>query len=108
MGQGGQIIPLGVVITVGHEHIQRFLIPMEADILEGSLPILTLIAPLLIAAEGVGMGLVRIFDLLVGGIDLLHFPCSFRISGISVRVIFLGKPAVGLFDLLVAGIPADA
>ena len=52
--------------------------------------------------------LVRILDLLVGRIDLLHSPGCFLISGVQVRMVFLCQPPVGFFDLLIGGIRADS
>jgi hypothetical protein len=51
---------------------------------------------------------VFVLDGIVGGVDLFHFFLGGFVAGVDVGVILLGQLAVGLFDLLVAGIAADA
>ena len=53
------------------------------------------------------LGLLRVFDLLVSGVDLLHFLGGFCIAGITVRVVLFCQTAVGLLDLFVGSIPTD-
>ena len=56
------------------------------------------IAAITAAAFRIALG---VFDLLVGGVDLLHLPGGLLIAGVGVRVIFLCQAAVGFFDLFV-------
>ena len=59
-------------------------------------------------AAGIGLCLLRILDLLVGRIDLLHLLGSHLVPRVYVRVIFFCQSAIGALDLLVGGIGADA
>ena len=93
VGQGGIVVPPGA--PVGHivQHIQGLLEFAEADILPDTLEILVLLVGLLVlTAEGViaaiavaavvRLLLLGILDLLVGRVDLLHFPGGLLVPGI--------------------------
>ena len=82
---------------------------MEADVLLGRAEILVALL-LFKPAEGIiaavaltGAGLLGIFDGLIGGVDLLHFPGGFLVAGIAVGVILHGQLAVGLFHFFIGG-----
>ena len=130
VGQGAEVIPPGVALGAAAQGVQRLLVPAEAQVLVGCLLILVLglaaavtLLPVS-AAEGIvisaaviavssgaavaagRLGLVRILDLLVGGVDLLHLPGGFLVIGIPVRMIFFCQPPVGLLDFLVCGVGA--
>lgn len=102
IGDGAQIVPPGVPLGAVLQHIQRLPIAAVANViirrtLIGIFLGLLRIAPLLRTVGVVAIALVAslrlrffgILDLFVGGVDLLHFFGSFRITGVSVRVILL-------------------
>ena len=137
VGQGAEIVPVGVPLPAVFQHIEGLLEAVKADILVGGLLVAVLPGRLLIgllpagvpaskgtvAPEGIPIAagaltalravaalrtvaglagiLLRIFDLVVGLVDLLHLFGRFLISRIQIRVIFFCQAAVGLLDLLV-------
>ena len=52
-------------------------------------------------------GFLRIFDLLIGCIALLHPLGSSLITRVQIRMIFLGQPPVSPLYLFISGIRAD-
>ena len=99
IGKGRQIIPFCIFLRTGIQHIQRLLISAEADILGCSLLIAICIALLIgslpctaegivaIAAvaslgTGIRLGLLRVLDLLIGSVYLLHLLGSNRVTGV--------------------------
>ena len=136
VGKGAEIIPAGIPSGGIGKCIQSLLIAAEADVvLRSFLIIITAarigIAALLVtaeSAEGIVLAVsaaiaavtaviavstallavfLRILDLVVSGIDLLHFLCGNLISGIQVRMVLLCQFPVSSFDFLVGCIGAD-
>ena len=122
VGNGAEVVPPSIPLGAVVQGIQRLLIPAEADILEGRLLVLILglgavaliilIGLLAVSPEGIGiilaLCLLRVLDLLVGRVDLLHPPGGLLVAGIQIRVIFLCQTPIRLFDFLVCGIPVNA
>ena len=126
IGQGTEIIPTGIPLGRVIQCIQRFLIATETDILIGGILIgISLLLPVLLpaaakrivtvstvaAVTALGLAalisLFRVFDLLICSVDLLHFPCGFRVSGIAVRMVLLGQLPVCPLYFLIRCVPAD-
>ena len=102
VGQCAEVIPAGIAVRGIAQCVEGLLIAAETDVVIGSLliavaPIGLVIAALLIAAEtakgvvlavaaiAAALGLLvflRIFDLVVGSIDLLHLFGGHLITGI--------------------------
>ena len=122
VGNGAEIVPPAIPLGTVVQGIQGLLIPAESDILEGRLLILILrlgtvalvilIGLLAVGPEGIGiilgLGLLRVLDLLVGRVDLLHPPGSLLVARVQIRVIFFGQPPIRLLDFLVCGVPVNA
>ena len=117
VGDGGKIIPLRRALRLGHrlQLAQRPLVFLHEDVPPGRLHRVSLRPALLIALPvpaGKGIVLIlpllrvrarlRIFDLVVGGVDLVHHLCRVRVARVHVRVIFFCQRPVGALDLLVA------
>ena len=127
IGQSAEIVPPGIPVGAIVQSIDGLLIAAIADILAcGALVVIPLrprlpglivpapaegivaaegvIAPLLAAALvliGRAGILLRIFDPVVGFIDLLHLPGRLGIAGIQVRMVFFRQAAVRLLHFLI-------
>ena len=53
----------------------------------------------------VGGALLRVLQDLVGLVDFLEAALGVVVSGIAIRMAFLGEPAVGGLELLLGGVP---
>ena len=100
IGQSAEIVPPCIAFRTVLQGIQRFPVSAETDVLVSRLlvlvTLLAAVALLLIPAKGIIISaiatvaagrlllpeLVRILDLLIGRIDLLHFLGSHLITGI--------------------------
>ena len=88
-----------VLTAVEAERIERVVITLLALLLIG-LTSLLLGALLLIG--------LRIFQKVIGLVDLIHLLCGLRVAGVQIRMIFLCKTAIGLPDLVFGCTVRDA
>ena len=132
VGQGAEVIPPGGAVLGRGKHVQRLLVPAVDDVLVGraeiGIPLFLLAVGPLVATEGAvaakgvvpavpaiaagttagGLGLLRVLDLLIGGVDLLHLLGGHRVAGVPVRMVLHHQLPVGMLDLLIRGVGADA
>ena len=105
---GGVLIALagGILLLSGGEGAGAEGVPIRSAEAEGigigigAAAVLRLLAVLLILLLVFG----GVVDLVIGGVDLVHPPCRLRVIGMQIRVILLGKAAVGFFDLVGRGV----
>ena len=103
IGQGAEIIPACAAHLRIIQHIQRLLVAAVADILIGRIliriPRLPLLGLLIVATERIegiviaailavlailtsSAGFIGVLNLVIGRVDLLHLPGSFRVTGV--------------------------
>ena len=105
-----EIIPLSIALARGNlaQDVERVLVAAHLHIMPRSLKFrVLLLAALLLVPAGKGIiGILgrcllgRIFDLIVGRIDVVHHFGRMGVAGIHVRVIFFCQLSVGPFYFL--------
>ena len=103
------LLILVILITAKAKVAEKILIGIATAFTVASAGVATIVSVTAIGPlGGIFLRLLRIFDLLIGRIDLIHFFCCHRIIGMHIRMILLCQTAVSPFDLVVGRVPRHA
>lgn len=105
------LLILVILITAKAKIAEEILIGIPAAFITASAGVATIVTTIVTAIGALGgifLRFLRIFDLLIGRVDLIHFLCCHRIIGMHIRMILLCQTAVSPFDLVVGRVPRHA
>ena len=97
------VLVLAVLIAIlRRPEAERVIILLVLLLIGRLLLTVGLLIGILLLLLAIGLIRLRVFEQVVGLVDLVHFLCARSVAGMEVGVVLLGKAAIGLLDLVLA------